>query len=514
MPPFPAPGAPTATAMPTATQTCTPSVPADARAAGGPWVRVHAPDYTGDAGPVDGPRWWFEAPQLPALSRDGKRVLLFAVDGSLGAPPNLTLVEERLADRVALAQTPLLDPRAFADAHAKEATIEGRQRAYATLRAKVEAEVVALDARLGAEGWAPLTSCRVDIGAGETQPGCAMRDQQVWCGEDVRLAYHEPDLDLTVRGRTSHRHEPRWLAPPQPTGDPNVTLSVGGCLGAVWMDRSRGLVLMLLQYACHGAAGDGCSVPDRWQVMPLPAPPGPPAPPSPPPATCPAGMSAIPAGTFTMGSISGPANERPAHSVNVAAFCLDTTEVTVAAYRACVATGRCSSPAPERWIGPGSWEGAPSPGCTWGAAGHDDHPLNCASFTFAETYCGAMGKRLPTEAEWEYAARGTDGRAFPWGEGDREAGLCAGGPRSATCPAGSSAADLSPFGVRDLGASLREWTASPFVSYDGCDATPGVAVRGGSWAARDHGELRAARRSAMPSSARGSDLGFRCAVSR
>jgi sulfatase modifying factor 1 len=477
-------------------------------------VIIHAPDYVVDAGPVDGPRWWFETPKLPALSRDGQRVLLFAIDDSLGAPPNLTLVEERLADHAALARTPLLDPRAYADAHANEATLEGRQRAYAALRAKVEAEVVAVNARLTREAWAPLTPCRVDIGAGETQPACSMTDQQAWCGDAVRVTYREPDLELTVHGRTSHHRRPMWVAPPQPTGDPNVTLDVRGCLGAAWMEPSRGLVLLLLQYGCHGMAGDGCSVPDRFHVVPLNAPVAP-SPPSPPrPTTCPEDMRSIPAGTFTMGSISGPANERPAHPVTVGAFCLDTTEVTVAAYRACVATGRCSSPAPERWSGPGSWTGAASPACTWGAPGRDDHPLNCVSYTFAATYCEAMGKRLPTEAEWEYAARGTDARTFPWGDDDRSAGVCAGGPRSATCKAGANAADLSAFGVRDLGASLREWTASPFVSYDGCDATPGVAIRGGSWAANDHGELRAARRAAMPTSAHASDLGFRCAVSR
>ncbi len=475
---------------------------------------VHAPDYTRDSGPVDGPHWWFETPRLPALSRDGKRVMLFASDGSLGAPPNLDLMVERLSDRSLLSRTPLLDPRAYADAHAKETTLEGRQRAYAALRAKVETEVVALNTRLSAEGWAPLTPCSVDIGAGETQPACTMTDQRVWCGDDLRLTYQEPDLDLTVRGRTTHRHEPRWLAPSQPTGDPNVMLDVRGCLGAAWQEPSRGLVLLLVQYACLGMAGDGCSVPDRWQVVPLPAIPRPAPPPPPPRTTCPTDMTSIPAGTFTMGSITGPADERPARSVDVSAFCLDTTEVTVAAYRACVATGRCASPAMERWIGPGSWEGAASPTCTWGAAGRDDHPLNCLSYTFAETYCAAMGRRLPTEAEWEYAARGADGRTFPWGEGDRDASVCVGGPRGATCPAGASAADRTPIGVRDLGANLREWTASPFLSYDGCDSSPGVAIRGGSWASRDSAELRGARRGAMRTSARESDLGFRCAVSR
>lgn len=152
----------------------------EARARGEPLRRppaiVHAPDYTRDSGPVDGPHWWFETPRSPALSRDGKRVMLFASDLLLGAPPNLDLMVERLSDRLLLSRTPLLDPRAYADAHAKETTLEGRQRAYAALRAKVETEVVALNQRLSAEGWAPLTPCSVDIGAGETQPACTMTD--------------------------------------------------------------------------------------------------------------------------------------------------------------------------------------------------------------------------------------------------------------------------------------------------------------------------------------------------
>src|SRR5580700_6982552 len=116
------------------------------------------------------------------------------------------------------------------------------------------------------------------------------------------------------------------------------------------------------------------------------------------------GMLHLPGGRFTMGSASAraPANERPARSATVAPFWIDRTETTVGAYRGCVEAGACALPART------------SAACTYGA-GDPDLPVSCVHWRDAEAYCRFAGKRLPSEREWEYAARGTYAMTFPWG---------------------------------------------------------------------------------------------------
>ncbi|MBI4706179.1 MAG: SUMF1/EgtB/PvdO family nonheme iron enzyme, partial [Deltaproteobacteria bacterium] len=138
----------------------------------------------------------------------------------------------------------------------------------------------------------------------------------------------------------------------------------------------------------------------------------------------PQAMVSIPPGTFEMGSNDGGGDEKPVHSVTVAAFEMDPTEVTVAQYRKCVSDGGCSEPS----------------GCNWEESGRDDHPVNCVDWQQAGAYCAWAGKRLPWEEEWEYAARGTDGRIYPWGNGAPGDQLCwsggSAGQRSSTCAVG------------------------------------------------------------------------------
>ncbi len=128
---------------------------------------------------------------------------------------------------------------------------------------------------------------------------------------------------------------------------------------------------------------------------------------------CPGGMVKIPAGRFRMGSPAdvGQADEHPEHEVEVpTAFCMDRTEVTVAAYQACRNAGGCASdpnPRPDNF-------------CTWGHRGFEQHPVNCVDWDQARAFCAWSGhaggaRRLPTEAEWEYAARGSAGRTYAWG---------------------------------------------------------------------------------------------------
>lgn len=168
----------------------------------------------------------------------------------------------------------------------------------------------------------------------------------------------------------------------------------------------------------------------------------------------------IPAGTFLRGSGEPSAGEPPPHPEPVAAFAIDKTEVTVAAYLACVRAGRCSAPKSD------------SPACNFGRTGRERHPINCVTWYQARDYCSFRDKRLPAEAEWEYAARGSDGRRYPWGSAEPARQLCW-GPTSGdagTCAVGSLAGDVSPAGVLDMAGNVSEWTAD--------------AVRGGAWS--DH----------------------------
>ena len=130
---------------------------------------------------------------------------------------------------------------------------------------------------------------------------------------------------------------------------------------------------------------------------------------------CPKGMVRIAAGELMMGSASGSSEEQPPHSVKVGAFCMDTTEVTVHDYRECVDKKACTGGRTQvDWPAitkedRDTW----SAFCNEGKAARSDHPMNCISFDDASAYCKFSGKKLPTEDQWEYAARSTDGRAYP-----------------------------------------------------------------------------------------------------
>ena len=110
---------------------------------------------------------------------------------------------------------------------------------------------------------------------------------------------------------------------------------------------------------------------------------------------CPDDARYLPGGSFTMGSAAedAPPDERPAHEVSLGDYCLDRTEVSSRAYTRCVAAGACTRPATQSPV-----EDAPVTGVDWNQS---------------ERYCRFVGGRLPTEAEWEFAARGTDGRIYP-----------------------------------------------------------------------------------------------------
>jgi formylglycine-generating enzyme required for sulfatase activity len=206
---------------------------------------------------------------------------------------------------------------------------------------------------------------------------------------------------------------------------------------------------------------------------------------------------AIPAGPFKRGSTRGADDERPVRTVTLPAFSIDRTEVTRAMYARCVAHRRCAAPPHDLQQDP-------------------DLPMTNVSWNEARAYCSFAGGRLPTEAEWEKAARGTDGREYPWGasadcaranwgnfEGE---GPCAAEGPGHPVPVGSYPQGASPYGVLDLAGNVWEWVQD---RYD-LDRDRRV-VRGGSCCSY-FVEPRAANRNAWDPQHRDGDLGFRCAA--
>ena len=234
--------------------------------------------------------------------------------------------------------------------------------------------------------------------------------------------------------------------------------------------------------------------------------------PQPKPIKAPKGMVAVPRGKFFMGCNEKvdkecDDDEKPGKTVSVKAFFIDRTEVTVEAYAECVKAGECSKPDTGTW-------------CNWGKRGRKKHPINCVNWNQASKFCAWKGKRLPTEAEWEKAARGTDGRKYPWGNqrascryavfddertkdtaGDETDGC----GRDSTWPVGSKPAGKSPYGALDMVGNVYEWTDS---WWDESERKYRV-IRGGSWYDRP-AYARASNRGGFPPDYRSNDGGFRC----
>ncbi len=209
-------------------------------------------------------------------------------------------------------------------------------------------------------------------------------------------------------------------------------------------------------------------------------------------------MITISGGAFLMGSDdSSFEGARPVHEVQVAAFQMDKLEVTVRAYQACVRSGACSPP------GSGGQ-------CNWEVPGREDHPINCVSCAQAARFCSWLDRRLPTEQEWEYAARGKSGRTYPWGADEPDDHTCSKSYQE-TCPVGSYSRGATPEGVLDMAGNVREWVDGSYREcYDERCAPHlearisrgGAAVDGLDWY---HGVHRSWERQAW-----GPQLGFRC----
>jgi iron(II)-dependent oxidoreductase len=213
----------------------------------------------------------------------------------------------------------------------------------------------------------------------------------------------------------------------------------------------------------------------------------------PPPSAVPvAGEVLVPAGRFTMGTSTEPwalDNERPAHTVDVPAYVIDAAPVTNARYQEFVDAGGYDNP---RWWSAAGWEHKVAAGLTgpmhWHGDGTytrfgrrepivPDEPVVHVCFHEAEAYAAWAGKRLPTEAEWEKAARydPSTGRSrrYPWGDADPDASYANLGQRHLSpAPVGAYPAGASPLGVHQLIGDVWEWTASDFAGYPGFAAFP------------------------------------------
>lgn len=229
------------------------------------------------------------------------------------------------------------------------------------------------------------------------------------------------------------------------------------------------------------------------------------------PGTCPPSMVAIrPNGPVWIGSrdSQGKSNEHPRHQVLLEPYCMDRTEVTVAAYAACVTSKKCAPPQ------------KPDEFCNGNHPDRQKHPVNCVTWDEASAHCTWLGGRLPTEEEWEFAARGPDEHVYPWGNALPSNQLCwngAGsdlglGERSSTCEVGNYRGGNSPFGLSDMAGNVWEWMANPHCPYyrKNC-ADPRHVLRGGGWGDRYASALRTANRGFIATADRNGSTGFRCA---
>jgi len=212
---------------------------------------------------------------------------------------------------------------------------------------------------------------------------------------------------------------------------------------------------------------------------------------------CPATMVHVAGGEYWMGSARGrgAADERPRFLTRVADFCLDRYEVTAELYARCVESGQCSVPHGSRST------------CNYGR--REQHPVNCVDWSQARDYCTSQGGRLPSELEWEYAARGGDEyQPFSWGAEPPDGRSCWKGKHS--CEVGSFAAGA--YGLHDMSGNVWEWTNDWFSDYPWPKPTgKSKVLRGGGWSHRFGKWLRTTLRNRTDPEFWGSHLGFRCA---
>lgn len=225
----------------------------------------------------------------------------------------------------------------------------------------------------------------------------------------------------------------------------------------------------------------------------------------------------IPAGEFKMGTTpieSQMLNEKPQHTVTLDAFWMDKTEITNALYALCIKDNVCPQPAVTN--------SATRPRY-FGVLDFNNYPMIAVTWEDAKRYCEWAGRRLPTEAEWEKAARGTDGRPYPWGNSSPDATIVNFGRMIGdTTEVNRYPNGASIYGVLDLAGNVSEWMAdwydekyyevSPSKNPAGPSSGQMRVVRGGAWDFTPTG-LRVGQRNWATPNTRAFNTGFRCAQS-
>ncbi len=261
---------------------------------------------------------------------------------------------------------------------------------------------------------------------------------------------------------------------------------------------------------------------------------------------CPEGMVKIDGGSLFMGSDDpdSPAlqSARPSHRVDLGAYCIATHEVTVDEFHECSGTGECRRPYKTAQSDNISESSAAAYGtlCNETIPEHGDHPVNCVTWEQARDYCAYRGQRLPTEQEWEYAARGSDGREFPWGDAPpthEHGNLCnaecvawrtakglglegqlsnADDGWPGTAAVGSFPKGATEHGLLDIVGNVFEWTDTEFALFDGhpegARESPGRVIRGGGFSSGYAVYSNPALRYGMDPAAHTHAIGFRCAA--
>ena len=282
--------------------------------------------------------------------------------------------------------------------------------------------------------------------------------------------------------------------------------------------------LLICLQGCNSSNNEEKPTPPITPTPPVA--PAPPVVPAPPEKVDDTEIVNIPAGEFTMGcnadDYSSCELNKPARKVYLDAYSIDKYKVTYRRYQECIDAGTCTA----------LFAGG---GCNANMEWNSDHPVNCVDYNQASTFCEFEAKRLPTEAEWEKAARGTDGRKYPWGNDAPSCALAVinkktdgnimgpGCGAGTTQPIATKPKGASPYGVMGMAGNLFEWTSDWFSDGDfaqsstenptGPKTGEHKVLRGSSWLMRTDDGIASVVRSGYSPLGQGYVVGFRCASS-